>query len=163
MYLPFPQMLYLSAFPRNGLEGGDRAALPQPGVPLEPGWQLGGSAMGSPLGHSGWGGRVSVGWSRRCPGVLWSSAGVPLLPCFTWRSGLSLPSCPCGSHCSNLVSLLLVLTPLLRESLLNLPTLFPRSHAASEGNLQILVLVVGFWPSCCDKSTCYHSAGVSKH
>lgn len=159
-------MLYASAFPTNGMEGGDTAALPQPSVPLEPGWQLGGSAMGrwgAPWGTAGWQGQCELGQKELPRGAVEQCRGTSVLPCFTWSSGLGLPSCPCGSHCSNLMSLLLVLTPLLREPLLNLPTLFPRSHAASEGNLQVLVLVVGFWPSCCDKSKCYHSAGVSKH
>lgn len=72
-------------------------------------WSLGGSPGALPRGEGEpfgvqLGSRVSVGWSRRsCPRVLWSRSGVP--QCFAWNSGPSLPSCPCGSHCSNLVSL----------------------------------------------------------
>lgn len=92
-----------------------------------------------------------MGLQEELPRGVWSSTGVP--QCFT-RSSPVL---------SVRISLL---SPRVSASWSSLPSsgASPEPlHAASEGILQTLLLVVGFWPSCCGKSTCYHSAGVSKH
>lgn len=52
------------------MEGGHRAALPQPGVPLEPGGQRGSArAEGEPLGHSGAAGGAAQGCVEQCRGT----------------------------------------------------------------------------------------------
>lgn len=137
--------------PRNGMEGGDRAALPQPGVPLEPGGQLG---LGQGRGGAPWGTvglqghlleqeELPRGAVEQCRGT---SALHPELSRPVRADLTALTSCLC----------LLVLAALLGS-------LSRALACCSEGILQTLLLVVGFWPSCCGKSTCYHSAGVSKH
>lgn len=123
-------------------------------------WSLGSSSRerGNPLGHSG-----VAGAEGAAQGAVEQGRGFSALPAS--HGALASASRPVCADLTALTSCLclLVLAPVLQEPLLSLPTLLPRSHAASEGTLLVLVLVVGFWPSCCGKSTCYHSAGVSKH
>lgn len=86
-------------FPQEWHGGRGHGSTAQPGVPLEPGGLSQGEeeALGAQ-----WGGLQQKELPRS---AVEQGRGTSVLPCFTWSSGLGLPSCPRGSHCSHLVSL----------------------------------------------------------